>query len=145
MEGWPYGSGGRGRGDAASTPTYIRYRQFLIDAGRMRLARYSPTKVAFGHGRRPPDDLSREASVYAVRVPRLDVCVRDVGIDALELESVAAESGLTMSGRPLGLDEAHHIVWIVREGIPVRRRYGYRLGVRIEHAARELRYGLGNG
>ncbi len=145
MEGWAYGSGGRRHGRGAPVPNYVRYRQILFDARWMRLARYSPTKVAFNRGLRPPDDIARQASVYAVRLPRLDVCVRDVGVDARDLERVAMESGLTMSGRMLGLDEAHHMLWIVREAIPAQQRYGSRLAIRIEHGARQLIQGLGNG
>ena len=144
MEGWAYGSGGRGRDGGSPLPNYIRYRQFVMDAGWMRLARYSPTKIAFNHGRRPPDDIARQASVYAVRMPRLDVCVREVGVDARELERVAMESGLTMSGRPLGLDESHHILWLQRAGVQSAARYGRRLGAKLSGIGQALDRALGN-
>jgi hypothetical protein len=143
MEGWAYGSGGRGRGDGPPIPNYARYRQIMMDARWMRLARYSPTKIAFNHGRRPPDDMAREASVYAVRMPRLDVCVREVGVDAVELERVAMESGLTMSGRALSLDEAHHVLWLHRAGVDGPERYGRRLGGRVASYGQVLEAALG--
>jgi hypothetical protein len=145
MEGWAYGSGGRGHGGGAPVPNYIRYRQLLMDARWMRLARFSPTKVAFNHGHLPPDDMSRQASVYAVRMPCLDVCVRDVGVDARDLERVALGSGLTMSGRPIGLDEAHHMVWLHQTGQPLARRYGRRLGHRIASVAHTFEHVMQTG
>lgn len=138
MQGWSYGKGASTRTGVGACPAYVRYRRMLMDAGWMSLERYSPTAEAFRGGMRPPDDLAFEASTYAVRVPDLDVRVRDAGVDALELRALLEESPIAMSGRPLGLDEAHHILWLTRRAVPVRKRYGYRLGVRLESIAREL-------
>ena len=138
MQKWPYGKGAARRPGAVSAPAYVRYRKLLIDAGWMTLERYSPTATAFREGMRPPDDLAFEASTYAVRVPELDVRVRDAGVDALALREVLKRDPIAVSGRPMGLDEAHHILWLNRHAIAVRKRYGYRLGVRLEELAREL-------
>jgi hypothetical protein len=142
MQGWPYGSGVRDRGSAASTPNYVRYRQLLIDARWMRLAHFSPTAVAFRRGLRPPDDLAFQASRYAVRMPKMGVRVRDVGVDANQVRAALLVIGVTMSGRPVGLDEAHHMLWLTRQGTNLRRRYGYRLGSRIDEVAQRLRRAL---
>lgn len=145
MEGWAYGSGSSGRGTSGAMPNYIRYREILRNARWMRLARYSPTAAAFRRGLHPPGGLAYEASTYAVRVPRMDVRVRDVGVDALELRAQLAATALSMSGRPVGVDEAHHALWLSRSGIAVGRRYGHRLGARLQQIAQVLNATAGHG
>lgn len=121
MEGWQFGKG-----------RYGEYRKLLLDAGRLRLAQFSPTVAAFRGGVRPPDDLAFEASEYEVWLPEMDLLVHDVGVDPRTLKRALEEVGPTMSGRPITLDTAHHILWLCRSGMPLRRRYGSRLGRTIE-------------
>ena len=121
MESWQFGKG-----------RYTEYRELLEDSGRMRVARFSPTADLFRRGSRPPDDLAYEASEYEVRLPAMDLLVRDVGVNPLSLKLAIAEMHPTMSGRLLTIDTAHHILWTCRTGEPLRERYGRRLACTIE-------------
>jgi hypothetical protein len=121
MEAWQFGKG-----------RYREYRELLEKAGRLRLMRYSPTATEFRRAASPPDDLTYQANEYEVRLPEMDLLVRDVGVDPLTLKRAIADLQPSMSGRPLTLDTAHHVLWLRRLGEPLRKRYGSRLGRSIE-------------
>lgn len=130
MQKWPYGKGRRG-GEA----TYVTYRRLLFDTGWMQIERESPIAAAYRRGVRPPGDMVFDPNLYAVPVPNMELRVRDIGVDAKRLQSVLDWLRPEMSGRVIGINEAHHILWLVRTERPVRRRYGHRLGTRIMQLA----------
>lgn len=139
MQRWPYGKGSSKAGGTNGPETaYVRFRRALVAAGWMSLKRYSPIAEAIRRGNRVPSDVAYEPNTYAVKVPDLAVRVRDVGVDALALRDTLEMWPVLVSGRPMDLDEAHHVIWLVRRRVPMRKRYGYRLGVRLEAIGREL-------
>lgn len=121
MESWQFGKG-----------RYIEYRGLLETSGHLRLARHSPTAEQFRLGIRPPDDLAYEASEYEVKLPEMDLLVRDVGVDPLSLTRAIADLQPTMNRRVLTIDTAHHILWVCRSGASLHERYGRRLACTIE-------------
>ena len=127
MEAWQFGKG-----------RYPEYRGLLEKAGRLRLARSSPTAGVFRRGAHPPEDLVYQAKEYEVCLPEMDLLVRDVGVDPRTLKRAVADLQPTMSGRPLSLDTAHHVLWLFRSGASLRKRYGSRLGRSIEAIGAEL-------
>lgn len=142
MQRWPFGKGLHHDEAGVVTAGYVYNRQILIDAGLMQIERYSPTATVFERGGSVPDDLAYEATTYAVRLPELCVRVRDVGVDALELTATLADLRIATHGRLLGLDEAHHIIWVTRHAVSLRQRYGRRLGVRLQQIATVLEANL---
>jgi hypothetical protein len=111
LQGYP---GGDGR--------YTEYRQLLIDRGLMRLEEPSPMYKDRWAGERRALELAAPAHRYVVRVPDLSVQVRDVGVDRTALRAAAAT--LRVDGRPLTLDEGHHVLWLRARRVNLKARYG---------------------